>query len=59
VAKRRLDQLLEELLTDPGEEDGDLVFVVLLLEASVAKDHKLGGLRQGRQVAVEVPRLLL
>jgi hypothetical protein len=39
VAKRRLSQLLEELLVDLGEEDRDLVLVVLLLETSVVKKH--------------------
>ncbi len=41
MPKRRLGQLLEELLIDLGEKDGDLVFVVLLLEISIIKEYKL------------------
>lgn len=41
MPKRRLGQLLEEPLADLGEKDGDLVFVVLLLETSIVKKHKL------------------
>ncbi len=57
MPKRRLSQLLEELLIDLGEEDRDLVFVVLLLETSIVKKHELDSLGQSRQVAIKVPRL--
>jgi len=35
---------LEELLIDLGKEDGDLVFVVLLLEIGIVKEHELSRL---------------
>ena len=40
VAKRRFSQLLEELLADLGEEDRDLVLVVLLLEKALARQSR-------------------
>jgi len=39
MPKRRLGQLLEELLTDPREKDGDLILVVLFLKISIVKKH--------------------
>ena len=42
MAKWYLDQLLEELLADLSEKNGDLIFVVLLLETSIIKEHELG-----------------
>jgi hypothetical protein len=44
MPKGRLSQLLEELLIDFREKDRDLVFVVLLLETRIIKEHKLSGL---------------
>ena len=43
MPKGRLSQLLEELLADLGEKDRDLVFVVLLLETRIIKEHELSG----------------
>ena len=57
MAKWRLNQLLEELLANLSEKDGDLIFVVLLLEISIVKEYELGSLSQSWQVAVEIPRL--
>ena len=59
MAKGRLGQLLEEFLADLLKEEQDLVFVVLFLEAGVVKEDELGRLGQGREVAIEVPRLFL
>jgi hypothetical protein len=39
MPKRRLGQLLEKLLADLGQEDRDLVFVVLFLETNVVKKY--------------------
>jgi hypothetical protein len=39
MPKQYLGQLLEKLLADLGQEDKDLVFVVLLLETSVIKKY--------------------
>jgi hypothetical protein len=44
MPKGRFSQLLEELLIDLREKDRDLVFVVLLLETCIIKEHKLSGL---------------
>ena len=44
MPKRRLSQLLEELLTDLSEKDRDLIFVILLLKISIVKKHKLSSL---------------
>jgi hypothetical protein len=42
VPKWCLGQLLEELLAHPGKKDRNLIFIILLLEASIVEDHKLG-----------------
>ena len=47
MPKWRLRQLLEELLADLGEKDGDLIFVALLLEISIVKKHELSSPGQG------------
>jgi hypothetical protein len=39
MAKWRLSQLLEELLTNLSQKNRDLVFVILLLEISIVKKH--------------------
>jgi hypothetical protein len=41
MSKWCLSQLLEELPVYPSKKDKDLVFVVLLMEASKIEDHKL------------------
>ena len=58
MPKWRLSQLLEELLTDLGEKDRDLIFVVLLLETGIVEKNQLGRLRKRRKVAVVIPWLL-
>ena len=58
IAKGGLSQLLEDPLTDPGQEDRDLGLVLLLLEAGVVEDDQLGRLGESRQVVVEAARLL-
>src|SRR5271156_4552004 len=57
MAKGSLGQLLEEFTADLGEKDGDLVFVVLLLKASIVKENELGSPRQRRQMAIEIAGL--
>jgi hypothetical protein len=32
---------VEELLACPGKEDGDLIFIILLVETSIVENHKL------------------
>jgi len=58
VPKGRLCQLLEESLADLCEEYRDLILIILLLETGIIKKNKLGSPREGRQVAVVIPRLL-
>jgi hypothetical protein len=58
MPERRLGQLLEELLTNPGKKDRNLVLIFLLLEAGIVKYNELGGPSECRQMTVETPWLL-
>jgi hypothetical protein len=58
MPKRRLSQLLEELLTDLGEKHRDLVFVVLLMKASIVEDDELSCPGKCRQITVEISWLI-
>ena len=59
MPRRRLSQLLEELLTDLGEKHMDLVFIFLLMKASIVEDDELSCPGKCRHMTVKMSRLFL
>jgi hypothetical protein len=57
MSKGRLGQLLKEFLVDLLKKDGDLVFIILLLEVGIVKEEELSYPGNSREIAIKIPRL--